>query len=128
MRSLSGSKNRRKKIERTPRLDAYYVGQTAAFVRLSGCLVLVAVAASAAVAIEAATTTPTTEATAAPSAETAAPSATLSGSGFIDGELTTVNFAPVESSDGRIGCLARIHLDKGESARTACVPISHDIG
>src|SRR5688500_13398576 len=100
-----------------------------------GAAGLVAVAATAAPAAAAAVAAAATAAaaTAVPAAATAAAAATATGAvfaglGLVDGEVTPVDFLPVQGGDGGLGLLVAAHLDEPESLAAAGVPVLDHLG
>ena len=81
-----------------------------------------AAAATAAAATEAATATAAAEATAATAAATI-----LAGTGFVDGEVTTIDVATVHALDGGASVVIAGELDEAEAAGAAGFAI-HDEG
>jgi hypothetical protein len=72
----------------------------------------------------AASTAATTESTAA----TTATGALFFGSGFIDGQGTTVVFLAVEGRDGGLGLFLAGHFDKAKTLAAARIAIVDDLG
>src|SRR5262245_61868644 len=79
---------------------------------------LVAITASATVTVESTSTSASSTTTESASATepTSSWSTIFSRASFVDGQLTSVNFAAIEFSNGRVSGFARVHLDKSESA------------
>jgi hypothetical protein len=71
------------------------------------------------------TATPGAAAATARTAKTAAAPIHFRAS-LVDIELPPPHVGPVQSGDGLFGLVLVRHFDERESARTACIPVSHD--
>src|SRR5206468_388444 len=83
--------------------------------------------AAAAAAVAAAATAAAAIATAAAAAAAAAPAALLPRLGLVHLEVPVLVAETVEGGDGRLRLLVRGHLDEGEAARAAGLPVDDQV-